>query len=302
MRDSGLSEKDYEILYDLPEGEYDARAVGGIRTKTITAGSSLEVICYPVTRIDAGAKREAKRRRSTTAQQLLNQRNTQQRIFRLAECNFTNEDFFVTQTWAYPAEDPGMTNIEDMQRAYDAAGVPECLEDAARAWGNFVRRVKRREKRNGGDPGSVKHLYVVESGKDHPGGGLPPKYHIHAMLHAPHLTDLDIKDLWPHGFTRCDRIDMKHEGAERLSKYLTKQRRYERKWGHSRNLKEPVVKVSDRRVSRRRAAKVAENVRQYGREIFEAIYKGYRCVMFPEVKYSDFVAGARIYCRMRRLD
>lgn len=289
----------YEILYDLPAGEYDQRAVGGIQTTTIHAGTSLEVICYPITRVDAGAKREAARRRSTPAQQRLNQRNTQLRIMRLAECNFTAMDYFVTLTWAYPAEDPGMTNLEDMQRAYEDAGVPEDIEGAARAWTNFLNRLKRRARRQGGDPAGVKYIHVIESGKDHPGGGLPAKYHIHALIHAPGLTDLDLKALWPHGFTRCDRIDMEHEGAERLSKYLTKQRRYERRWGHSRNLREPEVRVSCRKVSRRRTARVAEDVRQYGREIFEALYPGYRCVEFPEVRYSDFVAGARIYARMR---
>lgn len=301
-RAGSLNQSDYEILYDLPEGEYDRRVIGGIRTRTILAGTSLEVICTPVTKVDAGAKREAARRRSTPAQERLNQKNTQLRIMRLAECNFTQEDYFLTLTWQYPVEDRGMANIEDMQRAYEAAGVPEDIGGAARAFKNFMGRVRRRVRKLGGDPADVKYIYVIESGKDHPGGGLPAKYHIHALIHAPGLMDLDLKDLWPYGFTRCDRIDMQHEGAERLSKYLTKQRRYERRWGRSRNLKEPVEKVSYRQVSRRRAAKVAEDVRQYGREIFEAIYRDYRCVEFPEVRYSDFMAGARIYVRMRRRD
>lgn len=297
-----MSMPDYEILYDLPAGEYDQRVVGGIQTKTIRAGTSLEVICTPITRVDAGARREAARRKSTPAQQRLNQKNTQLRIMRLAECNFTNLDFFVTLTWSYPAEDRGMVNAEDMAAAYEAEGVPWEMDDAARAWRNYINRVRRRVKKLGGDPGEVKYIEVIESGKDDPTGGLPAKYHIHALVHAPGLTDLDLKALWGHGFTRCDRIDMEHEGAQRLSKYLTKQRRYERRWGHSRNLREPVVNISSRKVSRRRAAKVAEDVRQYGRDIFERLYPGYRCVEFPEVRYSDFVAGARIYCRMRLRD
>ena len=297
-----MSMPDYEILYDLPAGEYDQRVVGGIQTKTIRAGTSLEVICTPITRVDAGARREAARRKSTPAQQRLNQKNTQLRIMRLAECNFTNLDFFVTLTWSYPAEDRGMVNAEDMAAAYEAEGVPWEMDDAARAWRNYINRVRRRVKKLGGDPGEVKYIEVIEGGKDDPAGGLPAKYHIHALVHAPGLTDLDLKGLWGHGFTRCDRIDMEHEGAQRLSKYLTKQRRYERRWGHSRNLREPVVNVSSRKVSRRRAAKVAEDVRQYGRDIFELLYPGYRCVEFPEVRYSDFVAGARIYARLRRRD
>lgn len=297
-----MARENYEILYDLPEGEYDRREVGGTRTTTIRAGETIEVICMPITRVDDGAKREARHRRTCLSQQRLNQRNTQLRIMRLAEHNFTQDDYVVTLTWEYPVEDMGFVNLRDMQSAYEAAGVPEDIADARRMWGNWLDRVRRRVQRVGGDPAEVRYIYVIESGKDHPGGVLPPKYHIHTLIHAPGLMDLDLKHLWPYGFTRCDRFDLKFEGAERLSKYLTKQQRYEHAWGRSRNLKEPVVTVSCRKISVKRAADIAGDVRQYGREIFERIYPGYRCVDFPEVRYSDYMAGARIYCKMRRRD
>ena len=58
--------------------------------------------------------------------------------------------------------------------------------------------------------------------------------------------------------------------------------------------------VSDRKVSRRRASMVARDVEWNGKEIFEAIYPGYRLMDPPAVRYSDYVAGAYIYARMRR--
>ena len=39
-----MNERDYEILYDLPAGEYDGRLVEGIRTVTIRAGKSLKSV------------------------------------------------------------------------------------------------------------------------------------------------------------------------------------------------------------------------------------------------------------------
>ena len=45
----------YEILFDLPKGEYNAAEVGGIRTRTVRAGDTLEVECYPLTRIGPAA-------------------------------------------------------------------------------------------------------------------------------------------------------------------------------------------------------------------------------------------------------
>ena len=74
-----------------------------------------------------------------------------------------------------------------------------------------------------------------------------------------------------------------------------------RRWARSKNLKEPEVRVSDRKVSRRRAAAIAADVQANAREILEKIYPGYRLEQ-AEVKYSDFVAGAYIYARLRRLE
>lgn len=292
--------RDYEILYDLPAGEYSEKEVGGIRTRTIRAGDTLEVECYPITRITFEARQEVQRRRSSPAQQQLNQRNRQRRIARLIDENFTQEDYVLTGTYEYPAEDFGMANPDDLRRLYDRMKLPWELDRARRDVLNYIQRVRRAVKRTGGDPKAVRHLYVLEEGKDR-GDGLPPRYHFHLVLHAPGLSADQVKALWPFGFTSCDRLDLEHNGgAERLSKYLAKQRRYRRCWGHSRNLREPTVTVSDRRVSRRRAALVAQDIRQYGRQIMEALYPGYRCEELPEVKYSDFVAGAYIRARLRR--
>ena len=35
----------YEILFDLPSGEYSPAEVGGIRTRTVRAGNTIEVEC-----------------------------------------------------------------------------------------------------------------------------------------------------------------------------------------------------------------------------------------------------------------
>lgn len=292
--------RDYEILYDLPEGEYQGREIGGICTRTVRSGSLLEVICYPITRVSTEAKREAARRATSEAQARINARNTQRRMERLLECNFSPADAVVTLTYAYPAEADGFYNPEDMRDLYVREGLPEDLEDVARDWRNYMARVRRAVRRMGGEPKEIKYLYVFESGKPREDGIC--KYHIHAVIHAPGLCAEALRELWSKGFVRVDRLELRYNGAQRLSKYLTKQRRYERRWGHSRGLKEPVERVSVRKMSRRRAAAVAQDVQQYGRQIMEQIYPGYRCDELPEVRYSDFVAGAYIYARMRRRD
>lgn len=290
----------YEILFDLPAGRYEGAGISGIRTKTVRSGALLEVMAFPIAPMTAAARREAKRRRTGQAQARLNARNAQRHMERLIECNFTRDDHVVTLTYAYPAEERGLTSTAIMQQAYERAGVPWSLEEAARDFRNFMARVRRAEKRAGGNPKAVKYLYVIESGKAPSGGGLPPKYHVHAVIRAPGLLPEQLREIWGRGFTRCDRLELKYGGAARLSKYMTKQQRYERRWGHSRGMIMPTVTVSDRKLSRRRAARVASDVIAYGRQVFEAVWPGYRCDEDPVVTWSDFRPGAYIYARLRR--
>ena len=290
---------DYEILYDLPAGEYDQTAVGGIRTRTTRAGDTLEVECFPITRLTAGTRQALRQKKSSPAQAKLNRRNRARRIARLTDENFTRQDWVLTGTYEYPARDIGMMSPAEAAAVMDANRCPWDMDRARRDVVNFIQRVRRAVKRAGGDPKEVKHLYVIEEGKAKL-PGLPPRYHFHMVLHAPGLTRDQLSALWPFGFTRLDRLDLEHGGADRLSKYLTKQQSGGRCWGHSRNLREPRVTTSDRKVSRRRAALVARDVLRNGRQVMEALYPGYRCDELPVVTFSDLLPGAYIYARLRR--
>ena len=64
---------DYDLLYDLPDGEYEGSGVEGVRTTTIRAGRSLEVMIAPRFRWTQEARREAKARRSTPAMKKINE-------------------------------------------------------------------------------------------------------------------------------------------------------------------------------------------------------------------------------------
>ena len=130
----------YAILYDLPKGEYRGAEVGGIRTRTIRAGNTIEVECYPLTRIGRCAKVEAVRRRKQRAcQEALNRRNAEKLIRRLIEENFTPEDFVVTLTWDYgPAMNFEM-GWKDREKAWDDYRLPWEEEDARREWNRYRR-------------------------------------------------------------------------------------------------------------------------------------------------------------------
>lgn len=295
-----MNRRDYEILYDLPAGEYDGRLVEGIRTVTIRAGKSLEVMCHPIARRwPVEAKREARRRRTSPAMEKVNARNLELNIMRLMEMNFTNRAMVFTGTFEYPIEDdPGMMNRDGLWEIWMKRKLPEGVEDVRRMVRNFLQRIRNRTE----NPKELKWILRIEEGAKESALGLPPRYHVHMLIEAGELTQDAISALWPFGFTRCDRFDVNHDGPARLARYMTKNKRGGRWVSHSRNLKKPEPRVSDRAMSRRRAMKVAGDVYGEGREILEKLYPGYRLMESPRVTFSDYMPGAYIYARMRRVE
>jgi hypothetical protein len=159
-----------------------------------------------------------------------------------------------------------------------------------------------RGQANGAARGAIRWIVRYEEGKEPPAEGLPPKYHWHALIEGEGLTREMIDECWPQGHTKCERFITEDDGPARLARYLCKDKLKnpgKSWWSHSRNLKIPQPRVSDRKLSRRRLARIAADVMHSGREIFETLYPGYRVVELPDVRYSDFVAGAYIYARLR---
>ena len=293
----------YEILYDLPEGTYSQAEVGGISTTTIRAGESLELEVFPIVKIDDGARRERQNRKTSRWQEEVNRNRTRKRVRRICENNFSQEDYFWTGTYDYPRYAPGFANPADILREMQENGCPGDDGDVRRDFKNFLRMLQRRVKQAGHDPKEVRYLYVIESThepNEEDMSGLPAHYHIHALIHAPGLNRAGIEACWKKGYSNTKQLDFRSNGIEGLCKYLTKQRRFMRRWACSRNSKQPEEKKSYRKISRRRAAEIAADVQYRGREILEKLYPGYR-VEEVTVKYSAFVAGAYIYARMRKL-
>lgn len=293
----------YEILYDLPQGEYGEKEVGGIKTRTIRAGDSLEVEAFPITKVSAEAKREAIHRKSTKAQEKLNLKNARKRIRRLAEHNFKAGDIVLHPTFNYGFFDRAFANIQEIRREMEAMGIPMDEDSARKIIKNFIARIRRLIKRRGGDPAEFKYIYVIETTKeprDDDFNALPARYHYHMIISSMGiLTSDDLAALWKFGYVKAEPLDFRFNGLEGLCTYITKQRKFTRRWAHSKNLQEPDVKESCRKISRRRAAQIAADVQANAREIMEKVYPGY-ALEDCEVRYSDFIAGAYIYARMRR--
>lgn len=295
-----MSVTDYDLLYDLPAGEYEGRGIEGVKTTTIRAGQSLEVMIAPTFKWTGEARREAKRRRSTPAMQIINDRNTERKMMRYAEHNFTSEAVVFTLTYAYPpTEDYGLCNLRELTDTYEQRGLPWDVERVRKDARNFREKAKRLTARCGGKPAALKWMQRIEEGKQPPAENLPPKYHIHGIMEGAGITLEALEALWPFGTVQVAHFDLDNDGAKRLANYLCKQKQGGRWWSHSRNLKAPPERVSRRKVSRRRLMLLATEVQRDGQLILEDLYPGYKMRELI-VRFSDFAPGAYIYVRLRK--
>lgn len=242
------------------------------RTKTIRSGDMLEVEVYPIWKTALKGKRIVKKKAIRETQCNLHNKNRQKQLARLLNVNFDERHIWLTLT-------------------YPTGSMPADPERAKKDMENYIRRVKRYMKKR--DLPDLKYVYVTEFGEG--------RVHHHIIMS---LEDRDAAEkLWiKGGRTQSRRLQPDDFGLTGMAKYITKEKKkaYAKRYVTSKNLKQPVITVADTKITRRKAEKIAreENLAQ---EEFEKLYKGY-CFKDMEAKYSQFVAGAYLYVRMKRID
>lgn len=307
----------YEVLtavYGREGTTVNHEDVGAYRTKTVYAGETLYISAYPLIgphAYDAAQAGMAKLRgdkspRSTVKFARYNNSRRMLQLEQLTETNFVPGDLHITATY-------GDDGWADMDKGHpDPEMYARDRDMAKREVRNYLRRVKRLLKRNGADLNDWRWICVTVTKVDRREHDppYPDRHHHHILMHGvPESLRTDVEKLWPYGYCNADRMQpRKDKGLADLAQYVARQegsanglRGGERSFSCSKNIKRPEVRTSDRKLSRRRVMQMAADVRQRGREIFEALYPGYRVV--PDevsVKLSDFVAGAYIYAKMRK--
>lgn len=281
-RRKGFDLERYAILAtEEPDAQTDLRheALLGYRTRTVEAGPMLYVSAYPIARERPDEETRRKLRGVTReAQQRVNRKRSMLRVEQLIHANFGAGDLFETLTYN------------------DEEEMPATVEEVRHDLKKYLARLRYRARKAGRE---LKYLYVIElSERSDADPNARQNWHIHLVLSG--VSRETAEDCWPHGYGNSRRLQDSKERFTGIAKYMLKRRASWRTWERSRNLKEPVERVTDRAISRRRVALVARDVRANGREIFERIYPGWSLIEDVDVRVSDFVPGAYIYARMRR--
>ena len=302
----------YEVLaavYSKAGTEVRNDAVGAYRTKTTRAGDCLYINCYPL--IGAEVQRSQRERLDTlknskerAVQAKYARYNNARRVRMfdmLVEANILPNDLHVCLTYEY---DNSLT-MDYGRQEYRSR------EDARRDVRNWLSRVKRLLKRHGIDDRELQWILVTvtKEGSEEDRNVRSPKHHHHILLHGvPEELRNEVERLWPLGFANADRIQRGDKSLGALSGYVARQEgaangehaRGERSFSTSRNIIRPEVRTSDARISRRRVAQIAADVRANAAQVFGRVYPEYRLVEEPKVMISDFVAGAYIWAKLVR--
>lgn len=278
-----------EALFDRAAESGDTRIgdVMAIRTRETVAGPQMDVEIYPVwdTKATEAARMRMQTEKHRQAVAGVNERRLKDRIRRLILQNFELGDLFITLT-------------------YDKKGESYSLEGVKSDIKNYLAKIRRARKRLG--LGELKYLWVIEKNttkREH-----IDVYHVHMFMNR---MDRDTAEsLWGHGIanTKSLKEDESGDRFERISRYVCKSlyswEKYERAWGHSRNLQEPEERESDKTMTRtalRRATRgIEEDMSHKGLQaLAEMKYPEYEVIRI-DAHGSRYVAGVYVYIRMRR--
>jgi hypothetical protein len=255
----------------------------GYRRITTVSGPRIDAEVIPVFgRSQSGDLRKAKSQITREAQQRANDERSRRHLIQLVEANFTEKDVAVTLSYAGTAPDPERVD-KDIR--------------------NFIGRVRRKRKQLGMP--KLKYIYAI-GGDEMPAAGYSGKRpHVHMIMNGGIDRDT-LEQIWAKGRANADRLQPRDEGLGGIAVYFTRQKQDRpekpgvRKWRGSRNLKQPVPRGRDARMTNSRVRRIAYNFRNEAKAVMEKLYPGY-VLQDCQVRYSDVVDGVYIRCVLRRM-
>lgn len=277
-RDMARSAALYELDVDNPDAMPGAGEIANYAVRTIRSGDIIEMEAYPVFKRGTRSGDAVRRGGTREAQRKVNERNRRKHIVRYVNANFGQGDVVITLTYAQAPESEARA-ISDMR--------------------NYIARLKRlhaRMVRCGQLPEghSFKWLYTTETASR---DGRPVRVHHHLVLNIPDRDALEA--CWQHGRANARRLQPDKFALTALALYMTKALRHSMRFSHSRNLARPQETYAQRKLSRRRALAIIQDMDAAAPEILGRLYPG--CEFLScDIKLSEFAQGGYIHAVMRR--
>ncbi len=195
--------------------------------KYICGSDYMDIAVFPVFEYKSKSSRRKKRKPSSEVRQMLNEKNAQRKLSRLAKTNFGTNDYSGTPTYL------------DSTR-------PESVEQARKDWQNFIRRVRKVYKKHNAE---LRYIWTIEQSEK---GNI----HFHVLLSGG-VPREEIEDAWGLGLFSLSRLKLDKDGADRLVNYICKSKRVlYRRWSGSKNLKKPTERKNDSFITFGRAKKL----------------------------------------------
>lgn len=292
-------QRDCEVLFDTSAGgKLEAGWASGVlhqRTRTVTAGPMVYVDCFPVWDRSAktAAKEEARKASHRKAQERANRKRARRRLVQLVNANFGKGDLIVTLEYAL-----GHQPKEEARAAKDVR--------------NYLARVKRRRAKLGLEP--LKYVYITERTES---GAYGTRFHHHLMMNGG-ITREEAETLWTkshNGFANSKKAQPQEKHLSGFACYLTAdktertmekdgrnpQHKVTRAFNASRNLKEPRESVADKKISIRKAGRIAESAQDFDQmqEVFRRLYPD--CELLEVSAYtSPWAAGVYVRAELRK--
>ncbi len=234
------------------------------REKAHYAGAYLDVDIYPVF-AKAGSRRK-RFKPSTLCQQRLNEKNSIEKLIRLVNANFSEEDLRFDLT-------------------YNRENLPQDDKAALKNLENYLRRLKRFRKK--ANLPALKYVAVTEKS---PKG----RYHHHLIISGG-VEVTELAKMWGFGYTTAKPLQFDKTGVAGLVTYMLKNPIGGKRYKASRNLLPPVEKVKDERLSRRKVIEMADT-EKYA-QVMEELYPGYEFVC-AQPFWNDFNKNQYITVKM----
>ena len=240
------------------------------REKIYQCGDYKEVYIYPCRIVGKPLKGRRKKARPTPeGVKRINRKNTENKLVRLLNANFTEEDLSLDLTYKdNPAEDAA----------------------ALKSLQNFLRRLKRARERRG--LGELQYIAVTEKGSQ------KGRFHHHLVISG----GIDIKELgriWGKGLIKVSPLQFNETGLIGKGRYMVKQSIYFKAFNASKNLIHPQPTIRDGRLSQKRVEELWRDSED--RAAYEKLYEGY---IFAEADnyFSESDGGYYICARFYRKD